>query len=213
MAHPITILIVDTDSYFAHGLRFSIQMLFQSYHRDVRLLEIGQMPEHVDIIFLGNSTTCPPWLYHLRQQQCHPLVFFIKEREYQSNSLRQHTECGAGVLYRYQDLQALDNLLSKALLLYEFPNSSLRHCHCISQLTPREKDILRCLAGGLGNHEIALNLLISEKTVNAHKQNVMRKLNFKRNYELHHWLQQGGIQKLDHQQALKYPESQEAKKR
>jgi DNA-binding NarL/FixJ family response regulator len=43
-------------------------------------------------------------------------------------------------------------------------------------LTAREKEILKCVAGGLKNREIAEKLFISEKTVKTHMNNIFRKL-------------------------------------
>ncbi|HLA98994.1 MAG TPA: response regulator transcription factor, partial [Anaerolineales bacterium] len=45
-----------------------------------------------------------------------------------------------------------------------------------SQLTERETDVLRLLAGGKANKEIALELHISETTVKTHVSNVLMKL-------------------------------------
>ncbi len=43
-------------------------------------------------------------------------------------------------------------------------------------LTPRELEILQCLADGLSNREIAVQLKISEKTVKNHLSNLFRKI-------------------------------------
>ncbi len=47
-------------------------------------------------------------------------------------------------------------------------------------LTPREKEIIRCLATGCTNKEIGESLFISEKTVKAHLNSIFRKLNVSR---------------------------------
>jgi DNA-binding NarL/FixJ family response regulator len=43
-------------------------------------------------------------------------------------------------------------------------------------LTPREIDVLRSLAGGGGNREIAQALFISEETVKVHVRHILEKL-------------------------------------
>jgi DNA-binding NarL/FixJ family response regulator len=43
-------------------------------------------------------------------------------------------------------------------------------------LTPRETDVLRLVAGGNANKEIAAQLLLSEETVKSHVRNIMTKL-------------------------------------
>jgi DNA-binding NarL/FixJ family response regulator len=45
-----------------------------------------------------------------------------------------------------------------------------------SNLTPRESEVLRLLAEGLTQHEIAAHLTISPKTVGTHIEHVLRKL-------------------------------------
>jgi hypothetical protein len=48
-------------------------------------------------------------------------------------------------------------------------------------------------------------LQISNKTANAHKQNAMRKLNFRCNQELYQWLLQGGGHYLNERSSINLP--------
>lgn len=46
----------------------------------------------------------------------------------------------------------------------------------LSLLTPREREVLKLIAQGLSNGEIALILFISQHTVKNHVSNIYRKL-------------------------------------
>lgn len=54
----------------------------------------------------------------------------------------------------------------------------------VELLTPREYEVLACIADGLTNREIAEQLVISVKTVDRHRENIMRKLNLHNRVEL-----------------------------
>lgn len=52
------------------------------------------------------------------------------------------------------------------------------------ELTPREQEVLTCIAEGYSNREIADTLVISVKTVDRHRENIMRKLKLHNRIEL-----------------------------
>jgi two-component system response regulator NreC len=54
----------------------------------------------------------------------------------------------------------------------------------IEELTPREQEVLTCIAEGHTNREIAETLVISVKTVDRHRENIMQKLNIHNRIEL-----------------------------
>ena len=54
----------------------------------------------------------------------------------------------------------------------------------IDDLTPREQEVLTLIAEGLSNGEIAERLVISIKTVDRHRENIMRKLNLHNRVDL-----------------------------
>ena len=64
-------------------------------------------------------------------------------------------------------------------------NNFLRHNHKVfDTLTKREREILKLIAMGLSSADIAVQLHLSEATVNTHRKNVKSKLNAKTNYEI-----------------------------
>jgi two-component system response regulator NreC len=60
-------------------------------------------------------------------------------------------------------------------------------------LTPREKEILRLLAEGYSNKEIADKLVVSPSTIHSHRTNLMQKLNLSSRYELIQYARQRGL--------------------
>ncbi|EPG2868344.1 helix-turn-helix domain-containing protein [Klebsiella pneumoniae] len=58
-------------------------------------------------------------------------------------------------------------------------------CDCQpTRLSPQQIRIMTCLYEGMSVQQIADELMISEKTVYAHKYMVMRKFNLRNDYEL-----------------------------
>jgi DNA-binding NarL/FixJ family response regulator len=59
----------------------------------------------------------------------------------------------------------------------ETNNGALKPMNRAQSLTPREKEVLHLVADGKSNKEVAAGLSISVKTAEAHRINIMRKLN------------------------------------
>lgn len=60
-------------------------------------------------------------------------------------------------------------------------------------LSPREKEILRLLAEGFTNREIADKLVVSPSTIHSHRNNLMRKLGFSNRRDLIQYARQRGL--------------------
>ena len=63
----------------------------------------------------------------------------------------------------------------------------------LDQLTPREQEVLRLIARGYLYKEVAHNLGISAKTVEAHVASVLRKLQLSNRHELSRWALEQGL--------------------
>jgi NarL family two-component system response regulator LiaR len=61
-------------------------------------------------------------------------------------------------------------------LMDQFVNPNIEHIFDLEDLTPRETDVLRLIAQGMSNKEIANALTISEKTVKTHVSSILNKL-------------------------------------
>lgn len=60
-------------------------------------------------------------------------------------------------------------------------------------LSPREKQVLRLLAEGYSNSEIAKKLFVSPSTVHTHRSNLMEKLGLSNRHELLQYARQKGL--------------------
>lgn len=68
--------------------------------------------------------------------------------------------------------------LTRATTTYEQDEvKSSNSCGAFEDLTQRETDVLKLIAKGLGNKDIAQELIVSEKTVKTHVANILHKLN------------------------------------
>jgi len=67
------------------------------------------------------------------------------------------------------------------------------HKHKQNELSPRELQIMRLLAAGRSNRQIAFILAISVKTVETHRSRVMRKLKLDSLVSLVHYAVRHGI--------------------
>jgi len=64
-------------------------------------------------------------------------------------------------------------------------------------ISAREREVLQLVAEGATNREIAARLVISLKTVEAHKEHIVRKLGVRGNAELIHYAIRSGLITLD----------------
>jgi two-component system, NarL family, response regulator NreC len=78
-------------------------------------------------------------------------------------------------------------------LLREFFNRSQPSSSYESKLSPREKEILRLVADGYSNKEIAEKLVVSSSTVHSHLSNLMGKLELSSRRELIQYARKQGL--------------------
>jgi DNA-binding NarL/FixJ family response regulator len=86
----------------------------------------------------------------------------------------------------------IDPTLTKALLKDISPHAAPEH-PAIETLTPREMDVLRLLARGYTNRQIAEELNISTRTVEGHRSNLVSKLGFSGRVELMNYAEEIGL--------------------
>jgi len=76
-----------------------------------------------------------------------------------------------------ESLTTKPKLAEQVLLQFQEPSWRSEDEAFISPLTPREKEVLKCISQGYTNKKIAYEFDISEQTIKNHVASIMRKLN------------------------------------
>ena len=76
-----------------------------------------------------------------------------------------------------ESLTAKPRLAEQVLLQFQEPSWQSEAEDFISPLTPREKEVLRCIAQGYPNKQIAYEFDVGQQTIKNHVTSIMRKLN------------------------------------
>ncbi|MEJ4046620.1 helix-turn-helix transcriptional regulator [Erwinia sp. SLM-02] len=194
----LTAVINDPNRYFAEGLMNCISDNSSSVGMNVEFTDCV-FNSRAKLVFLSADTVSVANLHYLNRRLASRAlsVFIIHESETANlaNALKISKLNHYTSLFRNQSVSDI----SAAIRSHIEPQSDLRDilippCSVRSKnnFTKRETEILRYLARGISNGAVARFLHISEKTVSAHKRNIMSKLNMIRPAELNYWLLQEG---------------------
>ncbi len=112
---------------------------------------------------------------------------YIPKRAAPEELLTAIRAAAAGEVYLYPSMA---KLLVKDYLAQERPSEAR---NVLDGLTEREQEVLRHLAEGTSNEEIAAALVISIKTVARHRENIMQKLGLHSRAELVRYAIRKGI--------------------
>ncbi len=191
-AKTIKVLIIDRDNYFIIGLCHIISGFYRSKGIEVQFITRPVAGFSADIIFQAIDYGAMFNVWHpLPSKGQTPLFFLIRD---QKNRLLSHLFQSVrknGTLYRNQPIDAVKSMLEEAISVQGcLPPSSTP---VTKHFTFRESEVLRYLRQGKSHEETANVMRLHVKTISGYKRSAMRKLNFKRNQELFHWLLQGGL--------------------
>lgn len=195
----VSFYIVDDHPVTRYGLRVSLESMSDemicrgeagSTEEALKFFEAGS----ADIVVLDHALPGKSGLdlvTELRQKAPHVRFALL-------------TQCDdAGVLAQYQKLgvrvmmaktsasevlkEAIQSLLNERIYICPAMRKLLEEPRLTSVLTPREIEVIRMIAQGKTNKEVALVLGCSEHTIKTHKTNVMRKLNLSNAVEISVW--------------------------
>ncbi|MDD2316347.1 MAG: response regulator transcription factor [Desulfobacterales bacterium] len=221
MAQQKSVLIVDDHPLFREGLKYIIgrnerfKVVGEAENAAGALHEAKKL--NPDIILVDISLPDKSGIqltYELKKQQpqvmimivsMHSKIDYIAEafqagakgyvaKESAAERLVQGLEAivnGEFFLDSSVSLQVVENLM-------KFPVKEARITDAeYGALTPREQEIMRMLAEGVGPKEIADKLCISPKTVENHRANIMKKLDLHSTMELVRYAAKLGLIDVD----------------
>ena len=199
----VKVLIMDKNKYFMEGLRCVISDFHLSKDITVKFIDWPECRGSVDILFqsIGYGVMGDVWktpqLRIPHSGMASPLLFLIRDSKDTrlSHIFQSVRQCGT--VYRNQPVDTVNRMLEEAMFVQGSLASSVNLTEVIQQLTLREREVLQYMIKGKSLIETASVMRLKNKTVSTHKRSAMRKLNFKRNQELYHWLLQGGLDRSE----------------
>ncbi|KMV68200.1 LuxR family transcriptional regulator [bacteria symbiont BFo1 of Frankliniella occidentalis] len=195
----ITIVVNDPNRFFQEGLKLSLSAKLATAETHAEFTDCI-FNTRAKMVFLAEDALSIANIHYLNHRlQTRPSsVFIIRDGDgtQQATSETMKSDITNYVpIYRDRSVESILAVVSEKLdQQQDIRNIFIPTCSIRSEnnLTRRETEILRYLARGISNGGVARFLQISEKTVSAHKRNIMSKLNMIRPAELNYWLIQEG---------------------
>lgn len=194
----MTILIADDHKVFADG----VSALLQSRLPSVEKICVASSADEVRMLFLQNDISIAFVDIEFGQDdgrdvakalgKQYPNCQFVALSSHDEPAIISSALKGAfgGYILKTDSLDTIVECIDKVQSGERFisPNSSVsllneavgvKSKRLVPTLTKREKEVIACIANEMSSKEIAEHLFISEKTVEAHRANLMLKLDAK----------------------------------
>lgn len=192
-----TVLIADDHELFRDGLKMVLQHLAPGTrcltagdHREA--LDLANATPDLDLVLLDIRMPGMPWEEALRQLRTDrpevPVVILsaLVDRSLITTAMRTGARgfipktSSSTVMVHAMNLVLSGGHYIPTLVLDEDPvhgeNDGLDHANAAAALTPRQMDVLRLVARGLSNRDIAHALELSEGTVKLHVTAILKAL-------------------------------------
>ncbi|MEP1035275.1 LuxR C-terminal-related transcriptional regulator [Ekhidna sp.] len=146
----------------------------------------NEYSEGVDLIVVDSENISPAEIEKYKQEipkvlfcfELRPLLIQYTSR-FDINGIISLSMEASDILKTLQVALENDIYYNEVMIGMLFSNKANRIAEKIKSLTDRENEILILMMKDLTNEEIAQNLNLSVRTVNAHKGNIMRKIGSK----------------------------------
>ena len=217
MTEKIKVVLVDDHSMIRIGLKAylhtlpDIQVVGEASSGEEAVLVVQET--HPDVVLMDLIMTGMDGVEATRQvKHIHPAAQVIILTSYHEDSHIFPAIKAGALSYVLKDIdpdelamairkahagQALLNPQVAARMVKELQGGAAQESNPFLELTERELDVLRLLALGKSNQDIAADLVISEKTVKTHLTNLLAKLHLKDRTQAAAFAWQNGIVRRD----------------
>jgi two-component system nitrate/nitrite response regulator NarL len=195
-SNPITVLLVDDHTLFRSGIRLLLQrnpefaVVGEAADGVEGIKRAQQLKPQVILLDLNMPGMSGVETLQLLLQDCPDSAVVMLTVSEDAHDLSVALKAGAsGYLLKNIDAEYLTRAIRRAAagetvvaeamtakLVAQLHGGEVPVASEIDKLTPREKEILACLARGESNKLIARSLDLAESTVKIHVQNVLKKL-------------------------------------
>lgn len=195
MKPRITIAIYDCNHFFAQGIRYVLQAYFTARGWETRFVVA------VPFVTADLVVSAEPWNseYPCRAnghgRQSRSAVLVVRESGNARRAIRAPCRSELGAVTRKDTPEAVTRLVGRVLDISAQPLTPQSGIcpRCSPSLTSQERAVLLGIKWELTSGRLAVLLNLHVKTISTHKRNAMRKMGFRRNSELYHWLREGGL--------------------
>lgn len=195
MKKTITVCILDANRFFVQGIQYILVPYFERQGLGVCFVD-EQEAARADLVFHSVRKGWPLQLCRPGEPEKPLTPVYIAIRATKTERTR-YCWRELGSLWRDSRPQMLLALVDEGLKVQGKPvPPALCPCCMSLSLTEREQEVMRYMSRELTQKSLPQYLNISHKTVSSHKRAVMRKLGFRRNAELYHWLRLGGLDQI-----------------
>ena len=206
----IKIVIADDHRIFRQGLRKLLsgeegfEVIGEADNSDNALRMIGEMKPHAAVLDISMPGTPIFDIIDVVQREAPEtkVIFLTMDRNASTVNKAMHTGARGYILKddAFEDLiYAIKTVLNGGTFISPFITAQMLNGQdginkeASPCLTEREREVLRLIASGLSNKEIADKLYISFKTVQAHRMKIMEKLDLHKAADLTRYALKTGI--------------------
>ncbi|MGH2624894.1 MAG: LuxR C-terminal-related transcriptional regulator, partial [Sphingobacterium sp.] len=177
------------------GLRGLLENHFHAQGCSVEFIEYFT-DKKPDIVFHAQNPGEITGICHqLSESLNYPYYFIIRDKKHLRLCQTKNCIRNSAIIYRNQTSDEFISIIKKVVSIAPSQPSHPSTCSvCHNQrLSLREREVLFYLNSGLNQTQVAQHMQLKVKTINSHKSSAMKKLNFKNNLALVHWMLLGGL--------------------